>query len=129
MELIQKSFLNPLITARMEADRFVALVNVKYLNLEQLTEFLHYSYRDGNTQIELHVRCGIYYIPEQCDLSVSDMCDCAKLAKNYISNQYVRPYVVYNEKMKLEYEENSRVMINLEQAIEKQEFCVYYQPV
>ena len=129
VDLIQKSFLNPLITARMEADRFVALVNVKYLNLEQLTELLHYSYRDGNTQIELHVRCGIYYIPEQCDLSVSDMCDCAKLAKNYISNQYVRPYVVYNEKMKLEYEENSRVMINLEQAIEKQEFCVYYQPV
>ena len=129
VNLLQNSFLHPLITARMEADRFVALVNVKNLDLDRLVEILHYSYRDGETQIELHGRCGIYYIPEHCDLSISDMCDCAKLAKNYISNQYVKPYAVYDESMKLEYEENSRVMINLEQAIKKQEFCVYYQPV
>ena len=57
------------------------------------------------------------------------MCDRAKLAKNYISNQYVRPYAIYDESMKMEYDDNSRVMINLEQAIEKNEFCVYYQPV
>lgn len=57
------------------------------------------------------------------------MCDRAKLAKNYISNQYVQPYAIYDESMKMEYDDNSRVMINLEQAIEKNEFCVYYQPV
>ena len=94
-----------------------------------MNQLLHYSYHDGKTDIELHGRCGIYYVPKQCTLSVSDMCDRAKLAKNYISNQYVQPYAIYDESMKMEYDDNSRVMINLEQAIEKNEFCVYYQPV
>lgn len=32
-------------------------------------------------------------------LRVSDMCDRANLAKSYISNQYVKPYAVFNEQM------------------------------
>ena len=129
VDALEKSFLKPLVTARMEADRFVAFVDTVNLKLDQMNQLLHYSYHDGKTDIELHGRCGIYYVPKQCTLSVSDMCDRAKLAKNYISNQYVRPYAIYDESMKMEYDDNSRVMINLEQAIEKNEFCVYYQPV
>ncbi|RHV87686.1 bifunctional diguanylate cyclase/phosphodiesterase [Clostridium sp. OF09-36] len=129
VDALEKSFLKPLVTARMEADRFVAFVDTANLKLDQMNQLLHYSYHDGKTDIELHGRCGIYYVPKQCTLSVSDMCDRAKLAKNYISNQYVQPYSIYDESMKMEYDDNSRVMINLEQAIEKNEFCVYYQPV
>lgn len=129
VQMLKESFLKPLVTARMEADRFVALVDTENLKTEQLTEILHYSYQNGGSRIELQGRCGIYYIPSVCTLSVSDMCDRAKLAKNYISNQYVQPYAIYDDSMKTEYDENSRVMINLEQAIGKQEFHVYYQPV
>lgn len=129
VRMLKGSFLKPLVTARMEADRFVALVETENLKTEQLTEILHYSYQDGSNRIELQGRCGVYYIPPVCTLSVSDMCDRAKLAKNYISNQYVQPYAIYDDRMQTEYDENSRVMINLEQAIGKQEFCVFYQPV
>lgn len=129
VEILQGSFLKPLVTARMEADRFVALVDTQNLKKEQLLQILHYSYQDGSTKIELQGRCGIYYIPKDCTLSVSDMCDRAKLAKNYISNQYVQPYAIYDDSMTTEYEENSRVMINLEQAIDNHEFYVFYQPV
>ena len=57
------------------------------------------------------------------------MCDRAKLAKNYISNHYVQPYAIYQDSMKQDYEEECLVMINLDQAMERHEFQVYYQPI
>ena len=57
------------------------------------------------------------------------MCDRAKQAKNYISNHYVQPYAIYQDSMKQDYEEECLVMINLDQAMERHEFQVYYQPI
>ena len=126
---LKSSFLRPLVVGRIEADRFAALVNVNRLNLEKLPELMHRVYMRNNNKIDIYERCGIFYIPENCELSVSDMCDRAKLAKLYISNQYVQPYSVFNEDMKEDYEQRSMALIQLDDAIKNHEIKVYYHPI
>lgn len=126
---LKSSFLRPLVVGRIEADRVVALVNENRLDLERLPELMHRVYMRNNNKIDIYERCGIFYIPENCELSVSDMCDRAKLAKLYISNQYVQPYIVFNEDMKEDYEQRSMALIQLDDAIKNHEIKVYYHPI
>ena len=128
MDRIQNSVLRPLALGRVSADRFHALVDVKNLELSELGKLLQYPVRIGE-QVEIYGRCGIYYIPEHCDLDVSQMCDLAKMAKNKISNQYMQPYEIYQEDMKTEYGQKNLALLNLEKALEQEEFVVCYQPV
>ena len=129
VEMLQNSFLKPVIMARMEADHFVALVREEQLDLKRMMEVLRFTYGEKETRIHVQCRCGIYYIPADTGIKMSEMCDRAKLAKNYISNQYVQPYAIYQDSMKQDYEEECLVMINLDQAMERHEFQVYYQPI
>lgn len=129
MDRIQNSVLRPLALGRVSADRFHALVDVKNLELSELRKLLQYPVRIRGEQVEIYGRCGIYYIPEHCDLDVSQMCDLAKMAKNKISNQYMQPYEIYQEDMKTEYGQKNLALLNLEKALEQEEFVVCYQPV
>ena len=129
MDRIQNSVLRPLALGRVSADRFHALVDVKNLELSELGKLLQYPVRIRGEQVEIYGRCGIYYIPEHCDLDVSQMCDLAKMAKNKISNQYMQPYEIYQEDMKTEYGQKNLALLNLEKALEQEEFVVCYQPV
>lgn len=129
MDRIQNSVLRQLALGRVSADRFHALVDVKNLELSELGKLLQYPVRIRGEQVEIYGRCGIYYIPEHCDLDVSQMCDLAKMAKNKISNQYMQPYEIYQEDMKTEYGQKNRALLNLEKALEQEEFVVCYQPV
>lgn len=129
MDRIQNSVLRPLALGRVSADRFHALVDVKNLELSELGKLLQYPVRIRGEQVEIYGRCGIYYIPEHCDLDVSQMCDLAKMAKNKISNQYMQPYEIYQEDMKTEYGQKNLALLNLEKALEQEEFVVCYQSV
>lgn len=129
MDRIQNSVLRPLALGRVSADRFHALVDVKNLELSELGKLLQYPVRIRGEQVEIYGRCGIYYIPEHCDLEVSQMCDLAKMAKNKISNQYMQPYELYQEDMKTDYGQKNLALLNLEKALEQEEFVVCYQPV
>ena len=126
---LQTCFLKPLVTARMEADHFTVLVEEANIDYRKLTELLHDVMEVNNIRFDVIGRCGIYQIPKDCPLHVSEMCDRAKLAKTYISNQYVQPYIVFNDSMKMEYEEKSIALIQLEDAMAKEEFTVFYQPI
>ena len=129
MNDLQMSFLKPLAIARMEADHITALVDVRNLDLTKLSEVLHVVYTRNQMKMDIYGRCGIFYIPKDSKLSISDMCDFARLAKSHIPNQYVRPYAIFNEQMKREYEQKSIAMISLDYAMKNDEFSVYYQPV
>lgn len=129
MNAIRTSYLKPVLLARMEADHFVALVEKKNLDYSRLTELLHSVYQKGNLKVDIYGRCGIYLIPEDCTLTVSEMNDRAKLAKTEIRNQYVQPYAVFQEEIKENYEQNSIAIGQIEDAIRNEEIQVYYQPI
>lgn len=129
MNMLQTCYLKPLVVGRVEADHFTVLTEADNVELDRLPEVLHGTLYRNDMRIDIYARCGIYYIPENCSLSVSDMCDSAKLAKTYIANQYVQPYAVFNGDMRKEYEQRSMVLIQLENALRNDEFHVYYQPI
>lgn len=126
---LQNSFLKPILVARMVADQFTLLINKRNLDYEKLIKYLHFTYHYESITLDIYGRCGIYLIPHETTLNISDMCVRAKLAKKYISNRYLKPYAVYNEKMKSDYEERSMSLIQLDEAIKNKEFQVYYQPI
>ncbi len=128
-DTIQNSFLKPLAFGRLEADRFVALADVENLDLERLPELLHGYYAKGNIHMDIYGRCGVYYIEKNTGLKVSEMCDRAKIVKSYITNQYVKPYAVFNEQMSEDYDQTSRVLIKLDESINNNDILVYYQPI
>lgn len=78
--------------------------------------------------MHIYSTCGIYYIQEN-DVSVTGMIDRAKLAKGYITDEYLKPYAIFKNDMKDTYVDEMEICSEFEEGIVKQEFQVFYQPV
>lgn len=123
------SKLSPVITARVESDHFVCLVENKNLDFEELVCSVcdNKFVKDGKC-MNLIIRCGIFYVEEK-PMKISGMIDRAKLAKRYITDEYVQPYMVYDHSMQVAYIDKAKLAGELQEGIAKEQFKVYYQPV
>ena len=127
---IRHSKLYPYVIGRVEADHFVCLVDAANINYENLKEKLHQVLTIQQRSMDVYAVCGIYMIPEhERRESVSNMCDRARIAKDYIEDEYVQPYAVFDASMRSSYMERNDALRDLSHALEKNEFHVYYQPV
>lgn len=122
------SKLSPVITARVESDRFVCLVENKNLDFEELTSVCDNKFVKDGKCMNLIIRCGIFYVEEK-PMKISGMIDRAKLAKRYITDEYVQPYMVYDHSMQVAYIDKAKLAGELQEGIAKEQFKVYYQPV
>lgn len=127
---IHHSKLYPYAIGRVEADHFVCLVDAANINYENLKEQLHQVLTIQQRSMDVYAVCGIYMIPEHERMeSVSNMCDRARIAKDYIEDEYVQPYAVFDASMSSSYMERNDALRDLSHALEKKGFHVYYQPV
>lgn len=122
------SKLSPVITARVESDHFVCLVENKNLDFEELTSVCDNKFVKDGKCMNLIIRCGIFYVEEK-PMKISGVIDRAKLAKRYITNEYVQPYMVYDHSMQVAYIDKAKLAGELQEGIAKEQFKVYYQPV
>lgn len=122
------SKLSPVITARVESDHFVCLVENKNLDFEELTSVCDNKFVKDGKCMSLIIRCGIFYVEEK-PMKISGMIDRAKLAKRYITDEYVQPYMVYDHSMQVAYIDKAKLAGELQEGIAKEQFKVYYQPV
>ena len=122
------SKLSPVITARVESDHFVCLVENKNLDFEELTSVCDNKFVKDGKCMNLIIRCGIFYVEEK-PMKISGMIDRAKLAKRYITDEYVQPYMVYDHSMQFAYIDKAKLAGELQEGIAKEQFKVYYQPV
>ena len=122
------SKLSPVITARVESDHFVCLVENKNLDFEELTSVCDNKFIKDGKCMNLIIRCGIFYVEEK-PMKISGMIDRAKLAKRYITDEYVQPYMVYDHSMQVAYIDKAKLAGELQEGIAKEQFKVYYQPV
>lgn len=122
------SKLSLVITARVESDHFVCLVENKNLDFEELTSVCDNKFVKDDKCMNLIIRCGIFYVEEK-PMKISGMIDRAKLAKRYITDEYVQPYMVYDHSMQVAYIDKAKLAGELQEGIAKEQFKVYYQPV
>lgn len=122
------SKLSPVITAKVESDHFVCLVENKNLDFEELTSVCDNKFVKDGKCMNLIIRCGIFYVEEK-PMKISGMIDRAKLAKRYITDEYVQPYMVYDHSMQVAYIDKAKLAGELQEGIAKEQFKVYYQPV
>lgn len=122
------SKLSPVITARVESDHFVCLVENKNLDFEELTSVCDNKFVKDGKCMNLIIRCGIFYVEEK-PMKISGMIDRAKLAKRYITDEYVQPYMVYDHSMQVAYINKAKLAGELQEGIAKEQFKVYYQLV
>lgn len=122
------SKLSPVITARVESDHFVCLVEKKNLDFEELTSVCDNKFVKDGKRMNLIIRCGIFYVEEK-PMKILGMIDRAKLAKRYITDEYVQPYMVYDHSMQVAYIDKAKLAGELQEGIAKEQFKVYYQPV
>lgn len=122
------SKLSPVITARVESDHFVCLVENKNLDFEELTSVCDNKFVKDGKCMNLIIRCGIFYVEEK-PMKISGVIDRAKLAKRYITDEYVQPYMVYDHSMQVAYIDKAKFAGELQEGIAKEQFKVYYQPV
>ena len=62
-------------------------------------------------------------------MSINGMIDRAKLAKKYITDEYVKPYNIYDASMKSYYIDRAELAGELRNGLAQEQFKVYYQPV
>lgn len=122
------SKLSPVITARGESDHFVCLIEKKNLDFEELTSVCDNKFVKDGKRMNLIIRCGIFYVEEK-PMKILGMIDRAKLAKRYITDEYVQPYMVYDHSMQVAYIDKAKLAGELQEGIAKEQFKVYYQPV
>ncbi len=127
-QLTAKSFLNPILTARHTADRFVFLVNRRNLDLKELTNLCTFKYDAAGKSIMIYIHCGIYYIDDKT-LDIDAMCNRATIAERYIDNEHVRPYSIFEARMSESYVDRSALYNALPDALANEEFKPYYQPI
>lgn len=122
------SKLSPVITARVESDHFVCLIEKKNLDFEELTSVCDNKFVKDGKRMNLIIRCGIFYVEEK-PMKILGTIDRAKLAKRYITDEYVQPYMVYDHSMQVAYIDKAKLAGELQEGIAKEQFKVYYQPV
>ncbi len=125
---IIRSKLDPVDTARIESDHFACLIEKKNLDFDYLTQFCYFSYGEEKRKLHIYSTCGVYYIQDE-NMSITSMIDRAKLAKEYITDEYLKPYTVFKNNMQDTYVDEMEICSEFEEGIEKQEFQVFYQPV
>lgn len=128
IDVLGKSFLHPLVIARFEADHFVVLARQENLDYDQLVDLCRQSVELNGKAFRFYARCGVYLVTDR-SLDVRGMCDRAKLAKEYITDDFVKPYAVFDDSMKDAFVMARELTSELENALANHEFHVYYQPI
>ncbi len=122
------SSLEPVMIARIEGDCFICLVDQKKLNYSSLPQICMIDFVRDNKSLQIHMHCGVYLITDR-SVAISTMCDCAKIAILNIFDEYIKCYAVFDNHMRRDYIINLEIRGRIQEALDKGEFEVYYQPV
>lgn len=126
---LKESFLEPVITARVEADQYLCLVKWEKMDYDRLLSWCEGDYVIKGRPFRISKRCGIYLIRDHT-MPIRSMCDRARLALSIAkSERSMKPYVIFDDTMSEEYIDRSEILGQFDRSLKNREFCVYLQPV
>ena len=113
-----------LVCGRMDSDHFILCIRKQDFDTDILLKLSSGVF----CNIQYRVRFGIYGVKDRT-LSVNAMCDRAKAAKKYITNEFFVPYAIWDERMIEQIVSEGVMATDLTSGLNNHEFCVVYQPI
>ena len=118
--------------ARGDGDNFVVML--QYQDMEQLklriTSLIQKIERCGvhsNPPVTVVCMMGVY-ISRHSGRSVSEMLDCANMARKSVKNSHKSAYAFFNKEIEAQHMREHSLTRIMKQALQDAEFIIYYQP-
>lgn len=124
---LRDSTLKPIKLGR-RGDHFFCFVRWQEYMLNEIENICDINYSIKGSSLNIRSRCGIYCLTD-ANIRVDGMLDRAKLAKDTITDEYVKPYAFFDEDSKQHYVDTAFAIAEIAKAIEEKQFKVYYQPI
>ena len=125
---LRNSFLKPVVSARLESDWFLFLVQRKNIQIPETENLLNLDWSMDGRRLAMHLRCGIYYV-EQEESSVSHMVDRAVIAKRCVDHGQKGHVSVFDPAMLEKYIDQAEIISSFADSLRNEDFKVYYQPI
>lgn len=113
--------------ARINSDRFAIFVEKEGQELQDFTNELMKNIADFGLSFKIAVNLGIY-VTNDHEISASSMIDRAALAQSTIKGSYLKKSCYYTENLRETMLSEQKITGTMAQALENNEFAVYYQP-
>ncbi|MCI2059154.1 MAG: EAL domain-containing protein [Oscillibacter sp.] len=112
---------------RLEADHFSVCAPEEMLSLSHLREIAHFDCSRIGLDYSIDFRFGIYRIRDR-KLPVTKMLDRADAAAHAAHENYLQPYIFYDESMREKILAEQAVSEKMESALKNGQFEMYLQP-
>ena len=115
------------VCGRITSDVFAVCVPYDDEDLQRIARELLVSLKAYPINMELTLAMGVYQIADR-SMPISSMCDRAILALNTVKGNYQQHLAFYDDHMRENLLLEQQILNNMEIALQKGEFVVYYQP-
>lgn len=122
------SAIGPVACARKESDKFIMLAHRDKIEHDRMLTLLRIPYKVQGREYCAESVGGIYNIDDS-NVETGIMIDCAKMAADSVTDAFVSPFAVFCSSMRSEYINHSKALAYFDEALENNEFKIYYQPV
>ncbi|MEE8808556.1 MAG: EAL domain-containing protein [Lactimicrobium sp.] len=125
---LKESWLNPVVSARIESDWFLFLVKQSDIKEDKLNDLVNMVWSKDSRAVHLHLRCGIYHV-EDDQASVSRMVEWTILAKQSADLDKYGSIARFNAAMREKYIDQAEILSGFADSLLHEHFKVYYQPI
>lgn len=127
-EIIKSKVHNIGTYARLESDHFAMCIPTSNLDIDSIQKQAAFLTKEMNINYAIQLSYGIFIIDNR-DLSITQMCDRAKMALNAAKGNYVTSYAFYDDEVRKKLLVEQELNQYMNQAIEQDQFEIYFQPV
>ncbi len=125
--IYQKQTAEDGVCGHLGADTFIVLTSYcPHLSQSDAMDMGVREFSDAPVR-NFQMKFGIYPVTDR-SVSVSDMCDRAKLAEETVKHQYGMYFAVYNDSMRQHVIREHQLSEFMEDALKEKQFLVYLQP-
>ena len=112
---------------RLQSDNFALCFPAENNNRERFIQEIQNKVKQFPLHYRIIVGFGVYQVTDR-NLSVSSMCDRARMAFRQIQGKYMVSCGVYDERMRQRIVAEQEIVNEMERALSERQFEVYFQP-
>lgn len=116
-----------IIVGRIAPDVFALLLSGHIEASQDFFDPIDKTIKHYPLEFELSIKCGVYHVRDRL-LSVSSMCDRARLAIERVKGKYGVMYACYDDSLRTGLLVEHQIVSDMKRALELGQFKVYFQP-